>query len=56
MTREQLEQQAERNRAAVANTLEELKERLTPGQIVDEILAYRVEANDGHFDFHIDRV
>jgi len=23
---------------------------------VDEILAYRVEANDGHFDFHIDRV
>jgi aspartate 1-decarboxylase len=23
---------------------------------IDEILAYRVEANDGHFDFHIDRV
>jgi aspartate 1-decarboxylase len=23
---------------------------------VDEHLAYRVEANDGHYDFHIDRV
>ena len=29
---------------------------LKPDNEVDEILAYRVEANDGFFDFHIDRV
>ena len=27
-----------------------------PDNEVDEVLEYRVEANDGHFDFHIDRV
>jgi hypothetical protein len=40
MTREQLEEQAECNRAAVAGTLDELKKRLSPGEIVDEVLAY----------------
>ena len=28
----------------------------TPENEVDERLKYRVEANDGHFDFHLDRV
>ena len=40
MTSEQLEQQAERSRADVSKTLGELGERLTPGQLVDEVLAY----------------
>lgn len=40
MTREQLEEQAERSRADVADTLGELNKRLSPGQIVDEVMAY----------------
>ena len=28
----------------------------TPENEIDERLGYRVEPNDGHFDFHIDRV
>ena len=40
MTREQLEQEAERNREAVAGTLEELHDRLTPGELVDQVLGY----------------
>jgi hypothetical protein len=40
MTREQLEQQAERNRAAVSDTLRELNDRLTPGEILDEVMCY----------------
>jgi hypothetical protein len=40
MTREQLEQQSEHNRAAVADTLGELNKRLTPGEIVDEVMSY----------------
>jgi hypothetical protein len=46
MTREQLEQQAESNRAAVADTLEELKERLTPGEILDQLLSYSKEGGN----------
>jgi len=48
MTREQLEQQAESNRAAVADTLEELKERLTPGELIDQLLSY---SKDGGNEF-----
>jgi ElaB/YqjD/DUF883 family membrane-anchored ribosome-binding protein len=44
MSSEQLERQTEQNRAEVELTIEELKARLTPGQIVDEILSY---AKDG---------
>ena len=40
MSSEQLERQAEQNRAEVEMTIDELRARLTPGQIVDEILAY----------------
>ena len=40
MTREQLELEAERNREAVAGTIEELQERLTPGEIVDQVMSY----------------
>jgi ElaB/YqjD/DUF883 family membrane-anchored ribosome-binding protein len=37
---EQLERQTEQSRAEVELTIDELRARLTPGQIVDEIMAY----------------
>jgi hypothetical protein len=37
---EQLERQTEQNRAEVELTIDELRARLSPGQIVDEILSY----------------
>lgn len=40
MSSEQLERQTEQSRAEVELTIDELRARLTPGQIVDEILAY----------------
>jgi hypothetical protein len=48
MSSEQLERQTEQNRAEVEMTIEELRARLTPGQIVDEILSY---AKDGGRQF-----
>jgi ElaB/YqjD/DUF883 family membrane-anchored ribosome-binding protein len=40
MSSEQLERQTEQSRAEVELTIDELRARLTPGQIVDEILTY----------------
>lgn len=40
MSSEQLERQTEQNRAEVEQTIDELRARLTPGQLVDEILSY----------------
>jgi ElaB/YqjD/DUF883 family membrane-anchored ribosome-binding protein len=40
MSSEQLERQTERSRAEVELTIDELRARLTPGQLIDEILAY----------------
>jgi hypothetical protein len=48
MSSEQLERQSERSRAEVEQTLRELKARLTPGQLVDEVLCY---AKDGGAHF-----
>lgn len=48
MSSEQLERQTEKSRADVEQTLGELRARLTPGQIVDEVLAY---ARDGGGEF-----
>jgi hypothetical protein len=48
MSSEQLEKQSERSRAEVEQTLQELKARLTPGQLVDEVLCY---AKDGGTHF-----
>lgn len=48
MPSEQLERQTEQNRAEVELTIDELRARLTPGQIVDEILSY---AKDGGRQF-----
>src|SRR6185503_18337830 len=48
MSSEQLERQTEQNRAEVELTIDELRARLTPGQIVDEIMSY---AKDGGRQF-----
>lgn len=40
MSSEQLERQTEQNRAEVELTIDELRARLSPGQIVDEVLSY----------------
>lgn len=40
MSSEQLERQTEQNRAEVELTIDELRARLTPGQIVDEVMSY----------------
>jgi ElaB/YqjD/DUF883 family membrane-anchored ribosome-binding protein len=48
MSSEQLERQTEQSRAEVELTIDELRARLTPGQIVDEILSY---ARDGGRQF-----
>jgi ElaB/YqjD/DUF883 family membrane-anchored ribosome-binding protein len=40
MSSEQLERQTEQSRAEVELTIDELRARLTPGQLIDEILSY----------------
>jgi ElaB/YqjD/DUF883 family membrane-anchored ribosome-binding protein len=37
---EQLEREAEQNRARLAATLDELRERVTPGQVLDQLIEY----------------
>src|SRR5688572_23392429 len=48
MSSEQLERQTEQSRADVEQTIDELRARLTPGQLVDEILSY---TRDGGWEF-----
>jgi hypothetical protein len=43
----QLEREAEQTRAELTATLEELRSRITPGQLVDQTLAYARESNVG---------
>jgi len=40
MSSEQLERQTEESRAEVEMTIDELRARLTPGQLIDEVLSY----------------
>src|SRR6185503_6661489 len=40
MSSEQLERQTEQSRAEVELTIDELRARLSPGQLIDEILSY----------------
>lgn len=51
MTRpsEQLEREAEATRAQVADTLEELRSRISPGQVVDQLVDYAREGGAGDF-------
>lgn len=45
----QLERQAEQKRAQIAETLDELRSRMTPGEIVDQLYDYVSEGSGGAF-------
>jgi ElaB/YqjD/DUF883 family membrane-anchored ribosome-binding protein len=45
----QLEQEAEQTRAQLAQTLDELRERITPGQLVDQAVDYAKDSGGGMF-------
>jgi ElaB/YqjD/DUF883 family membrane-anchored ribosome-binding protein len=46
---EQLRRETEQTRARVAETLEELRARITPGQIVDQLVDYAGDSGAGEF-------
>jgi ElaB/YqjD/DUF883 family membrane-anchored ribosome-binding protein len=48
-TSEQLEREAEATRAQIAATLDELRTRLTPGQMVDQLVDYARDSGGGEF-------
>jgi hypothetical protein len=48
-TSEQLEREAEQTRAEIASMLEELRSRMTPGQIVDQVLDFARDSTGGQF-------
>jgi hypothetical protein len=48
-TSEQLEREAEATRAQIAATLDELRGRMTPGQVVDQFLDYARDSGGGEF-------
>jgi Protein of unknown function (DUF3618) len=45
----QLEQEAEQTRSHLAQTLDELRERITPGQLVDQAVDYAKDSGGGMF-------
>ena len=45
----QLERDAEQTRSQLAQTLEELRERMTPGQLVDQAVDYAKDSDGGQF-------
>src|SRR5881396_2041756 len=46
---EQLRQEAEQSRAEIEETLEELRTRITPGQVVDQLADYAGDSGAGEF-------
>jgi hypothetical protein len=48
-TSEQLEHEAEATRAQIASTLDQLRSRMTPGQMVDQLLDYTRDSGGGDF-------
>jgi hypothetical protein len=48
-TSEQLEREAEATRARIAATLDELRGRMTPGQLVDQMVDYARDSGGGEF-------
>jgi len=46
---EQLEREAEDRRARISETLDELRARMTPGQVVDELIDYARSSGGGRF-------
>ncbi len=45
----QLEREAEQARSQLAQTLDELRERMTPGHLVDQVVDYAKDSGGGHF-------
>ncbi|MGC2080153.1 MAG: DUF3618 domain-containing protein, partial [Xanthobacteraceae bacterium] len=45
----QLEREAEQTRSQLAQTLDELRQRITPGQLVDEAVDYARDSGGGQF-------
>lgn len=52
---EQLERQADRTRAQLADTLEELRTRISPSQVVDELMDYTREGGAAEFARNLGR-
>ncbi len=48
-TSAQLERQSDQQRAQIAETLDELRSRMTPGQIVDQVADYVRQGTGGTF-------
>jgi ElaB/YqjD/DUF883 family membrane-anchored ribosome-binding protein len=48
-TSAQLELEAEETRSQIASTLDELRDRMTPGQIVDQVIDYMRDSGGGMF-------
>src|SRR5690349_18771616 len=48
-TSEQLEREAEATRARISATLDELRGRMTPGQVVDQLVEYARDSGSGEF-------
>src|SRR5437660_6645003 len=48
-TSEQLERETEATRAQIAATLDELRGRMTPGQVVDQLVDYARDSGGGEF-------
>src|ERR1051326_3478096 len=46
---EQLRRETEQTRAQLADTLEELRARITPGQVVDQLVDYAGDSGAGEF-------
>jgi ElaB/YqjD/DUF883 family membrane-anchored ribosome-binding protein len=46
---EQLERETEQERARIAETLEELRARITPGRVVDQLVDYASDSSGGMF-------
>ena len=49
LSTERLEQESEQTRRELAKTLEELRARLTPGQVVDQLVDYARDGAIGEF-------
>jgi|SRR5690348_6245060 len=52
---EQLEQEAERNRAQLAETLDEIRSRMSPGQVLDQFVQYSRDSGAGEFARNLGR-
>jgi hypothetical protein len=50
---EQLERETESCREELANTLDELRARMTPGQVVDQLVGYAQDTTGGLFFHHL---